>query len=154
MERGGDFAGTAPRARRFFFLAGDFRREKENEPTRTRHVSTHPRVLGKSRSREASFTVSGTWSSAGSFGMATGRGTGHLLSALLLSVLIESRRQPRRPFQSISVVCRGWSCQPLYVTFDRRTRSFDGGRNADDGRRNHPRRSANQRNVQRRKSAR
>lgn len=143
------------RAHRFFFLAGDFRREKENEPTRTRHVSTHPRVLGKSRSREASFTVSGTWSSAGSFGMATGRGTGHLLSALLLSILIESRRQPRRPFKSISVLCRGWSCQPLCVKFDRPTRSFDEGRNAHDGRRNHPRRSANRRNgVQWRKSAR
>lgn len=86
-----DFAGTAPR---IFLSLGKrarviFAVERKTWAARTHHSheSTHPRVLGKSRSREASFTVSGTWSRLVRHGNRSRN-----RPPLLLSILIESKR--------------------------------------------------------------
>lgn len=99
-----DFAGTAPRiflslGKRVWFSPWKGKRKT----ARTHHESTHPRVLGNSPDHErppSRFLALG----AGSFGMATGRGTGHLLSATPLDSNRVETTRPRLPVKPTCIL--------------------------------------------------
>lgn len=92
--------------RGFFFLlvsACDFRREKENVKRHARTTNRRTLVSLESPDHErppSRFLALG----AGSFGMATGRGTGHLLSATPLDSNRVETTRPRLPVKPTCIL--------------------------------------------------